>query len=116
MPVVEFALDLNAQQRIQVHVPTESTTVTVMLNRSVLGYLETPEEHKMGKHFILPDSSDLHVRINGQHVRAFRNNRLLAPLDAEEAASDYSPAAQARAHDKKGMGLLARIIRGPFRE
>ena len=83
MPVVEFALDTNAQQRIQIHIPTEPTAVTVLLNRSVLGFLATPDEMKTGKSFILPDSSHLYVRVEGRHPQVFRDNRLLAPLDAE---------------------------------
>ncbi|MEO7020698.1 MAG: hypothetical protein ABI234_11155 [Ktedonobacteraceae bacterium] len=116
MPVVEFALDSHAQQRIQVHIPIEPTAVTVMLNRSVLGFLATSAEQKTGKYFVLPDRSQLYVRFEGQRVQAFRNNRLLAPLDAEEAAFDGTPAAKARAQDKKGVGLLARLIKGPNRE
>lgn len=116
MPVVEFALDLHAQQRIQVHIPTESTTVTILLNRKVLGFLETSNELRAGKHFLLPDNSDLYIRIYGQRAQAFRNDCLLAPLDAEEAAFDNSPAAQARARDKKRKGLFARIIKGSIGE
>ncbi len=116
MPVVEFALDPAAQQRIQVHIPIEPTAVTVMLNRSVLGFLTTPEEQRTGKYFVLPDHSNLYVRVEGRRPQVFRNSYLLAPLDAEEASYDGSPAAQARAHDRKGVGLLARIIKGPGRE
>ena len=112
MPVVEFALDTNAQQRIQIHIPTEPTAVTVLLNRSVLGFLATPDEMKTGKSFILPDRSHLHVRVEGRHPQVFRDNRLLAPLDAEEASFDGSPAARARTK-KSGMGLFTRIIKGP---
>lgn len=114
MPVVEFALDANAQQRIQVHIPIKPTAVTVLLNRSVLGFLATPDELRKGKSFILPDRSNLYVRFEGQHPQVFRDNRLLAPLDAEEASFDGSPAARAR-NKKSGIGLLTRIIKGPGR-
>ncbi len=114
MPVVEFALDSNAQQRIQVHIPTEPTAVTILLNRSVLGFLATPDELRTGKSFILPDRSHLYVRLDGQRPQVFRDNRLLAPLDAEEASFDGSPAAQARTK-KAGMNLLTRIVKGPGR-
>lgn len=106
MPVVEFALDSAAQYRIQVHIPTEHTTYTVMFNRSVLGVLETPEEQRAGKYFTLPDRSNLYVRIESQRPQVFRNSYLLAPLTEEEKLFDPSPAAQRRT---PGERLLARI-------
>lgn len=115
MPVVEFALDIGAEQRIQVHIPIEPAAVTVMLNRSVLGFLTTLEEQSKGKYFVLPDRSNLYVRIEGRRPQVFRNNYLLAPLDDIESSFDGSPAAQARAREKKGAGLWTRIIKGPGR-
>lgn len=99
MPVIEYALDLEAQQRIQVHIPSKPGACTVMLNRSVLGFLATPEELLKGKHFVLPDHSDLYVRFERRRVQVFRNSVLLAPLTEEEKAFDASPAA--RAHTRK---------------
>ena len=106
MPVVEFALDLAAQQRIQVHIPTEQSAYTVMLNRSVLGFLETPDELLKGKYFVLPDRSNLYVRVEGRRPQVFRNSVLLAPLTEEEKAFDATPAAQVR---KPGERLIAQI-------
>lgn len=114
MPVVEFALDSNAQQRIQIHIPTEPTAVTVLLNRSVVGFLSTAEEMRTGKSFILPDRSHLFVRVEGRRPQVFRNNRLLAPLDDEEAAFDGSPAAQAR-NKRSAAGLFSRLLKGSER-
>src|SRR5581483_11179960 len=91
MPVIEFALDLNSQHRIQVHVPTEQSAYTVMLNRSILGFLTTPEEHFRGKYFVLPDRSNLYVRIEGRRPQVFRNSVLLFPLSAVEQALSGSP-------------------------
>lgn len=108
MPVIEFALDLKAQQRIQVHIPTEENVYTVMLNRSVLGFLETPAEQLKGKYFALPDRSNIYVRIENRRPLVFRNSVLLAPLTEEEKAFDPSPAAQAQAR-KPGERLLAQI-------
>jgi len=106
MPVVEFALDPAAQYRIQVHIPTEQSKYTVMFNRSVLGVLETLEEQQRGKYFLLPDRSNLYVRIEGRRPQVFRNSRLLAPLTEEELLSDASPAARLQ---KPVERLLARI-------
>lgn len=96
MPVIEFALDLDAQQRIQVHVPTEQTAYTVMLNRSILGFLKTPEEQFKGKYFMLPDRSNLYVRIEGRRPQVFRNSVLLFPLNDAEQALSGPPAGQTR--------------------
>ena len=114
MPVVEFALDIDAHQRIQVHIPTGPTAVTVLLDRSVIGFLSTAEELRTGKSFVLPDRSHLFVRLEGRRPQVFRNNRLLAPLDDEEASYDGSPAAQAR-QKKSGAGLFSRLIKGSGR-
>jgi hypothetical protein len=106
MPVVEFALDPTTQYRIQIHIPTEQSAYTVMFNRSVLGFLATTEEQRTGKYFVLPDRSNLYVRIEGRSPQVFRNSRLLTPLTEEELLFDASPAAQLR---KPGERLLARI-------
>lgn len=98
MPVIEFALDPAAQHRIQVHIPTEQTAYTVMLNRSVLGFLATPDEQRTGKYFVLPDRSTLYVRIDGRRPQVFRNSYLLAPLIDEDAGER-----------KPGESLLTRI-------
>ena len=103
MPVVEFALDPAAHYRIQVHIPTEQTAYTVMLNRSVLGFLATSDEQRTGKYFVLPDRSTLYVRIEGRQPQVFRNSYLLAPLTTEATAFTGG-------HERKpGESLLARI-------
>lgn len=107
MPVVEFALDSTAQQRVQVHLPAEQpASVTVLLNRSVLGSL-TPEEQAAGKDFRLPNNSLLNVHIiNGQPQLSLGGYPLL-PVDAIAAnAKDVSPAALAQERNKKLGGCL----------
>lgn len=101
MPVIEFALDPAAQHRIQIHIPIEQTAYTVMLNRSVLGFLATPDEQRTGKYFVLPDRSTLYVRIEGRRPQVFRNSYLLTPLTSEDAAF--------AGERKPGASLLARI-------
>lgn len=96
MPVIEFALDPNAQHRVQVHIPTEQTAYTVMLDRSILGFLKTPEEQFRGKYFMLPDRSNLYVRIEGRRPQVFRNSVLLFPLTNVEEALSGPPAGQPR--------------------
>lgn len=111
MPVVEFALDQAAQYRIQVHIPIEDSTYTVMFNRSILGVLTTHEEQHKGKYFLLPDRSNLYVRIEGSHPQVFRDSRLLAPLTEEEKHFDSSPAAQRRAHGGRLLERLKKVTR-----
>ena len=96
MPVIEFALDLNSQHRVQVHIPTEQTAYTVMLNRSILGFLTTPEEQFRGKYFVLPDRSNLYVRIEGRRPQVFRNSVLLFPLTDVEQTLSSSQSEQTR--------------------
>jgi hypothetical protein len=96
MPVIEFALDPHAQHRIQVHIPIEQTAYTVLLNRSILGFLKTPEEQFRGKYFLLPDRSNLYVRIEGRRPQVFRNNMPLPPLINAENNSAGSSAGQTR--------------------
>jgi len=107
MPVVEFALDSTAQQRVQVHLPAEQpASVTILLNRSILGTL-TPEEQAAGKDFRLPNNSLLNVHVvNGQPQLSLGGYPLL-PVDAMAAkAKDISPAAQAQEREKKLGGCL----------
>lgn len=110
MPVVEFALDAAAQHRIQVHIPNEHTTYTVMFNRSVLGVLETQEEQLRGKYFVLPDRSSVYVRIEGRRPQVFRNNYMLAPLTEEEKLFDPSPAAQRRTPAERWLARIKKMI------
>jgi hypothetical protein len=105
MPIVEFALDSAAQHRIQLHIPTEQTTITVMLNGSILGSL-TPEEQFAGKDFRLPDNSPLHVRIVQGQPQALREGYPLPIIDPKAPVIDTSPAAQARRRDRKLGGCL----------
>lgn len=109
MPIVEFALDATAQQRIQVHLPdVQPEAVTVLLNRSVLGSL-TPDEQIAGKDFRLPDNSPLHVRIVNGQPQVARAGYLLPPVDAATLKTlDVSPAAQAR--KKLGGCLVAWLV------
>ena len=112
MPVVEFALEPTAQQRIQLHLPAEPpASVTVLLNRSILGSL-SPEEQVAGKDFRLPDNSLLQVRIVNNQPQVSRGGFPLPPVDAAIAnAVDVSPAAQAQLQKRKlGGCLLAWLI------
>jgi len=106
MPVIEYALDPAALHCIQVHVPTEQTVYTVMLDRSVLGFLETPDEQRIGKYFVLPDRSTLYVRIEGRRPQVFRNSYLLTPLTGMDTMFSASRGAPAR---KSSGNLLERI-------
>lgn len=105
MPVVEFALDPAAQHRIQLHVSTEQTAITVMLNSSILGSL-TPEEQAAGKDFPLPDSSSVHVRVYEGQPQVSRGGYPLPIVDPRLPTIDISPAAIAQRRDKKLSGRL----------
>ena len=105
MPVVEFALDPAAQHRVQLHIPTEQPTITVMLNGSILGSL-TPEEQIAGKDFRLPDNSPLHVHVFQGQPQVLREGYPLPIIDPKAPVIDTSPAAQARRRDRKLGGCL----------
>ncbi len=106
MPVVEFALDLTTQYRIQVHQSSEQPSpVTVLLNGSILGNLD-PAEQIMGKDFRLPDNSLLNVRIVNAQPQVSRGGIPLYPIDATTANVDVSPAAEAQQRNKKLGGCL----------
>src|SRR5579863_505641 len=108
MPVVEFALDREAQQRIQVHLTGQQTdSVTVMLNRSVLGTL-MPGEHPYGQDFRLPDDSFVNVRIANGHLQVTHAGYPLPPVKAISAYAidSSSPAALAFERRKKLGGCL----------
>jgi hypothetical protein len=109
MPIVEFALDSTAQQRIQVHLPeVPSGAVTVLLNRSILGSL-TQDEQVSGKDFRLPDNSFVNVRVVNGQPQVARAGYLLPPVDAATLQKlDDSPAAQARR--KLGGCLIAWLV------
>jgi len=107
MSVVEFALDPGAQQRVQVHLPSEqSASVTILLNRSILGSLAS-DEQAAGKDFPLPDNSVLNVRIVNGQPQVSRAGYPLSPIDAATAnVVDLSPAALAQERNKKLGGCL----------
>lgn len=107
MPVVEFALDPRAQHRIQVHLPAEQpASVTILLNRSILGSL-TSDEQSVGKNFLLPDNSVLNVRIVNGQPQVSRAGYPLPLIDANAANEiDSSPAALAQERNKKLGGFL----------
>lgn len=105
MPVVEFALEPTAQHRIQIHVPTEQATITVMLNNSILGSL-APQEQAAGKDFPLPDNSSVHVRMYEGQPQVSRGGYLLPIVDPRLSTVDTSPAATAQERNKKLGGCL----------
>ena len=107
MSVVEFALDSSNQQRIQVHLPAQQPApITVMLNRTILGTL-TSGEQPYGKDFRLPDNSFLNVRFDNGQPLVSRAGYPLQVIDAATVnEADLSPAAQARARNKKLGGCL----------
>ena len=105
MPIVEFTLDSAAQHRVQLHIPTEQTTITVMLNGSILGSL-TPEEQLAGKDFRLPDNSPLHVRMFQGQPQVLREGYPLPIIDPKAPVIDVSPAALAQVRDRKLGGCL----------
>jgi len=106
MPVLEFALDANAFNRIQVHINTHQGPVSIMLNRTVLGSLATIEEQSSGKNFRLPDSSVLRVQILNGHPQAWRNGLPLLLT----AAPVESLLVEQPTHGHMGTGVLALII------
>lgn len=110
MSIVEFALDPGAQHRVQVHLPTEQpSAVTVLLNRSILGFLAS-EELPSGKDFRLPDNTLLNVRmINGQ-PQVSRAGYLLPLVDAADINAAASSPASRRGNAKLGGCLTAWLI------
>lgn len=106
MPVLEFALDANALNRIQVHLSTHHGPVSVMLNRTVIGSLATIEEQISGKDFRLPDNSILRVQILNGRPQAWRNGRPLLLTTAPVESSVVEPLV----HGHMGRGVLALII------
>src|SRR5579883_2857468 len=102
MPVLEFSLDANALNRIQVHTSTHQGPVSVMLNRTVLGSLATIEEQTSGKDFRLPDNSVLRVQILHGHPQVWRNGLplLLTSAPAEE------PVVEKSAHGPMSTGVV----------
>jgi|SRR5450759_382789 hypothetical protein len=101
MPVVEFALDPAMQHRVQVHLPPEpQASVTIMLNRSILGSL-TPDEQTVGKYFRLPDNSFVNVRIVNGQPQVSRAGYLLPLIDVATANAIDSASDQER---KKKLG------------
>src|SRR5713101_7269945 len=107
MSVVEFVLDHSAQQRIQVHMSAQQpASVTVLLNRTILGSLALNEQ-PYGKDFRLPDNSFLNVRIVNGQPQVSRAGYPLPPIDAATAnAVDMSPAALVQERNKKLGGCL----------
>lgn len=107
MPVVEFALDASAQQRIQVHLSAhQPAPITVLLNRTILGSLAS-DEQPYGKDFRLPDNSLLNVRVINGQPQVSRAGYFLPLVDAATANEiDMSPAAQAQKRNQKLGGCL----------
>lgn len=91
MPVIEFALDTASQYRVQVHLNTHQSPVSVMLNHRVLGSLVTVEEQHAGKDFRLPDASLLRVRINDGHAQAWRNGQSLLLIPSSNVSRPLEP-------------------------
>lgn len=106
MPVLEFALDAHALNRVQVHINTHQGPVSVMLNRTVLGSLATIEEQTSGKNFRLPDHSVLRVQVLNGHPQAWCNGLPLLLASVPPAALIVEKSAHG--HMSKGMlALLA---------
>jgi hypothetical protein len=106
MPVLEFALDAHALNRVQVHISTHQGPVSVMLNRAVLGSLATIEEQTSGKDFRLPDRSVLRVQILNGHAQAWCNGLplLLASVPPRAPHLEETP------HGHMGKGMLALLV------
>jgi len=106
MPVLEFALDAQALNRVQVHISTHRGPVSVMLDRMVLGSLVTIEEQTSGKNFRLPDNAVLRVQILNGHPQAWRNGfpLLLASI------SSPTVSAEKVAHGHLGRGVRALMV------
>lgn len=107
MPVLEFALDAQALNRIQVHINTHQGPVSVMLNRMVLGSLATIEEQTSGKNFRLPDNAVLRVQILNGHPQAWRNG---LPLLLLESASPPTVLVEKVAHGHLGTGVRVLMV------
>ncbi|GCE23057.1 hypothetical protein [Dictyobacter kobayashii] len=75
-----FALDAAATHRITIHWTTETDPASVLLNGTLLGTLTTGQEKVVGKDFVLPDNSPLHVRFFNGQPQAFRAGVALAPV------------------------------------
>lgn len=76
----DFALDATATHRITVHWTADTEPATILLNGSILGTLTTSEEKAIGKDFILPDTSPLHVQFFNGQPQAYRAGMPLAPV------------------------------------
>jgi hypothetical protein len=76
----DFALDATAANRITIHWTTEIEPATVLINGTILGTLVTAEEKAVGKDFILPDGSPLHVQFFNEQPQIFRSGVPLAPV------------------------------------
>jgi hypothetical protein len=106
MPVLEFALDAHALNRIQVHINTHQGPVSVMLNRTVLGSLATMEEQTSGKNFRLPDNAVLRVQILNGHPQAWRNGLPLLLASVPPSAAIVAGVA----HGHLGTGVRVLMV------
>lgn len=104
MPVLEFALDAHALNRVQVHISTHQGPVSVMLNRTVIGSLATIEEQASGRSFRLPDDSVLRVQILNGHPQAWRNGLPLLLTSAPPAVVEETT------HGQLGGGVRALLV------
>lgn len=102
MPVLEFAMDSTALNRVQVHLSTHQGPVSVMLNRNVLGSLTTIEEQRIGKDFRLADNSTLRVRIINGHPQAWHNGHILLLT----SVSGPLPSSEEQSHGSMGKGVI----------
>lgn len=91
MPVQDFLLTPAGEQRLQVHWSERKDPVTVtdgenvpqekailMINRSIFGTLDTPEEWASGKDFSMSDGALLHVQFFDGKPFAWINGQPLA--------------------------------------
>ncbi|HTI15382.1 MAG TPA: hypothetical protein VL461_12610 [Dictyobacter sp.] len=113
MPKQVFALDATATHRITVHWTNEINPVTkgldpatVLINGTILGSLNPGEEMTVGKDFILPDNSPLHVQFFNGQPQAFRMGVPLAPVADAADVADTLPANRR----KRGGCLTAWLI------
>lgn len=106
MPVLEFALDAQALNRVQVHINTHQGPVSVMLDHMVLGSLATVEEQTSGKSFRLPDNAVLRVQILNGHPQAWRNGLPLLLASVPMAAAVVEDVT----HGHLGTGVRALMV------
>jgi hypothetical protein len=88
MPIQDFFLDSTGAQRIQVHWNSDGSKASLLLNSSIYGSLDTPEELAGGKDFKMPDGSILHVRLVNNQPQVLRNG---FPLTTAPAAVESVP-------------------------